>query len=67
MKNRNINLSDFPNKSILLAKKNPVKFRHDKDIYVAFFSPIVIPLSNNIIQLILFLGVLQVTSLLSSE
>lgn len=41
MKSRNINLYDFPNKSILLAKKkNPVKFRHDKDIYVAFFSPL---------------------------
>lgn len=39
MKSRNINLYDFPNKSILLTKKkkNPVKFRHDKDIYVAFF------------------------------
>ena len=38
MKSRNTNPYDFPNQSILLAKKSiPVKFRYAKDVYVAFF------------------------------
>ena len=61
MKSRNTNPYDFPNKSTLLAKKSiPVKFRYAEDVYVAFFFFILIPLSNNIIQLILFLEVLQI-------